>query len=41
MNIKVLKAAEAEDHDKPEQFKATPSDDIPRNKLTECLARGL
>lgn len=41
MNIKVLKPPELEDHDKPEQFKATPSDDIPRNKLTECLARGL
>ena len=41
MKIKVLQPGESFDHDKPQQFKATPSDDIPRNKLTERLARGL
>ena len=40
-NIRILAPPEKEDNDGPEQFKANPCDDIPRNKLTECLARGL
>ena len=40
-NIRILPLPETDDKDGPEQFKATPCDDIPRNKLTEGLARGL
>jgi len=37
----MLEAAVADDDDAPELFVANPSDDIPRNKLTEQLTRGL
>jgi N-acetylneuraminic acid mutarotase len=39
--IKVLSPVSDSDDDAPELFTAQPSDDIPRNKLTEKLARGL
>lgn len=39
--LKVMEAVGADDDDAPELFVANPSDDIPRNKLTEQLTRGL
>jgi hypothetical protein len=39
--VKVLEPLQDSDDDGPELFTAQPSDDIPRNKLTEKLARGL
>ena len=40
-NIKVIEPSSDEDDDGPELFIAQPTDDIPRNKLVERLARGL
>jgi hypothetical protein len=40
-NIKVIDPSSDEDDDGPELFIAQPTDDIPRNKLVERLARGL
>ena len=40
-NIKLIDPASDEDDDGPELFIAQPTDDIPRNKLVEKLARGL
>jgi hypothetical protein len=40
-NIIKLKPEFEEDDDGPELFKVQPSDEIPRNKLTDQLARGL
>lgn len=39
--IKKLEDLSDEESDGPELFTANPSDDIPSNKLTEQLARGL
>lgn len=39
--IRVLTPPSDNDDDKPELFAARPSEEIPRNKLTENLARGL
>ena len=39
--LKWLEPSGDDDLDGPELFTAQPSDDIPRNKLTERLARGL
>jgi hypothetical protein len=39
--IRLMSAVSDEDDDKPELFTVRPSDEIPRNKLTENLARGL
>jgi hypothetical protein len=39
--IKVLKPIDDDDENKQELFTANPSEEIPRNKLTEKLARGL
>lgn len=39
--IKVIDPGSEDDENGPEQFIANPSDDIPRNKLVEKLARGL
>lgn len=39
--LKVLEALSDGESDGPELFTAIPSDDIPHNKLTEQLARGL
>ena len=36
-----MSAPSDDDDDKPELFTVRPSDEIPRNKLTENLARGL
>jgi hypothetical protein len=36
-----MEPAQQDDDDAPELFVANPSDDIPRNKLTEQLTRGL
>ena len=41
LKIKVLEPLAMDDDDGPELFTAQPSEDIPRNKLTEKLARGL
>ena len=40
-NIKVVDPTSDDDDDGPELFIAQPTDDIPRNKLVEKLARGL
>jgi len=40
-NIKVIEPSSDEDDEGPELFIAQPTDDIPRNKLVEKLARGL
>lgn len=40
-HIKVMDPSSDEDEDGPELFIAQPTDDIPRNKLVERLARGL
>jgi len=40
-NLKMMKKHDDNDSDGPELFTAIPSDDIPHNKLTEQLARGL
>jgi len=40
-NIKLVDPASDDDDDGPELFVAQPTDDIPRNKLVEKLARGL
>ena len=40
-NLKIMEAVGNDDDDAPELFVANPSDDIPRNKLTEQLTRGL
>ena len=40
-NIKMMDPPSEEDDDGPELFVAQPTDDIPRNKLVEKLARGL
>ena len=40
-NIKVIDPTTDEEDDGPELFIAQPTDDIPRNKLVERLARGL
>ena len=40
-NIEVIEPSLDEDDDGPELFIAQPTDDIPRNKLVERLARGL
>lgn len=39
--VKILDRQAESDDEGPELFTAQPSDDIPRNKLTEKLARGL
>lgn len=39
--VKILDPVSDPDDEGPELFTAQPSDDIPRNKLTEKLARGL
>ena len=39
--IKVMSPKDDDDENKPELFTANPSEEIPRNKLTEKLARGL
>ena len=39
--LKWLEPESEDDMNGPELFTAQPSDDIPRNKLTERLARGL
>lgn len=39
--IKVIDPDSDEDEDGPELFVAQPTDDIPRNKLVDKLARGL
>jgi hypothetical protein len=39
--IRVLQALDDDDENKPELFTANPSEEVPRNKLTEKLARGL
>lgn len=39
--IKMLESLSDGESDGPELFTAIPSDDIPHNKLTEQLARGL
>lgn len=39
--VKHIDPPQEDDSDGPELFTANPSDDIPRNKLTEKLARGL
>ena len=39
--IRLMSAVSDEDDDKPELFTVRPSDEIPSNKLTENLARGL
>jgi len=41
LKTKILDPISHPDDDGPELFTAQPSDDIPRNKLTEKLARGL
>jgi hypothetical protein len=41
LKIKMLDPISDQDDNGPELFTAQPSDDIPRNKLTEKLARGL
>ena len=40
-NIKIIMPQEEEDEQGPDEFIAKPSDDIPRNNLTDCLTRGL
>ena len=40
-NYKVIDPEDDSDDDGPELFIAQPTDDIPRNKLVEKLARGL
>lgn len=40
-NLKFLDRPTESDDEGPELFKSKPSDDIPRNKLTEKLGRGL
>ena len=40
-NLKIMEAVGNDDDAAPELFVANPSDDIPRNKLTEQLTRGL
>lgn len=40
-NIKLVDPGSDDDDDGPELFIAQPTDDIPRNKLVEKLARGL
>ena len=40
-NIKIVDPASDDDDEGPELFIAQPTDDIPRNKLVEKLARGL
>ena len=40
-NIKILDPSSDDDENGPELFQAQPSDEIPRNKLVEKLARGL
>jgi hypothetical protein len=37
----MLEKEDDSDYDGPELFTANPTDDIPRNKLTEQLTRGL
>ena len=39
--FKMLESLSEGGDDRPELFTAIPSDDIPHNKLTEQLARGL
>lgn len=39
--IKLIDPGSDDEDDGPELFIANPSDDIPRNKLVEKLARGL
>ena len=39
--VKVVEPASDDDEDGPSLFIAQPTDDIPRNKLVEKLARGL
>ena len=39
--VRLMSAPSDDDDDKPELFTVRPSDEIPRNKLTESLARGL
>ena len=41
VNVKILEPMDDGDDEGPELFTAQPSDEIPRNKLTEKLARGL
>ena len=41
LELKHIDPPQEDDSDGPELFTANPSDDIPRNKLTEKLARGL
>jgi len=40
-NIRIIMAPEVVDQQGPEVFTAKPSDDIPRNNLTDELTRGL
>lgn len=40
-DVKLISPSSDEDDDGPELFIAQPTDDIPRNKLVEKLARGL
>lgn len=40
-HIKLVDPGSDDDDDGPELFIAQPTDDIPRNKLVEKLARGL
>ena len=40
-HVKILDPSSDDDDNGPELFQAQPSDEIPRNKLVEKLARGL
>ena len=37
----IYKNTESSDEDENEQFQATPSEDVPKNKLVDKLVRGL
>ena len=39
--FRIIQKPDDDDENKPELFTANPSEEIPRNKLTEKLARGL
>ena len=37
----IYKNTDSSDEDEDEQFQATPSEDVPKNKLVDKLVRGL